>query len=552
MKFLKKFFVIFFIATLFITNAKASERYDALKEKLTNYHFSFKYADMTENNELIEKIKKDSWGSGFDATEWFYRFLIRSDLENIVALKENDVVDVFCFKKGNTYPDYSTGSEFIADEDYCTIGVYDMTSDDGFEIKVTGEFIEVEGNKEYQNEALKIVGEIQKDFYVSDLDIVNHNINYVSTTASFFEGGNVLKEFKVMKNAVTENPNYEFFVGMEEVRRGDFLVGLEEGCTYIKRDGIIYGFTVNTYNAGYLFYVPKGTKVEDYKSVLKERIEKYIGDESKKINVVDDVIELQINDETVDLSVINASSLALGLFDMNQKEFNERFNTTVEEQRDLIDIDKESCNEEYGCVAVKVYKLIIDDKEYQIGIIEVDDELLASRGITTSKNLDTGIILKTSASNVPLDSELKVKDVTITEEKNEYLNKLGYRNVKTYGFELFSNILNQNISQFNNLTDVYLPLDDLDVNNLKILYTSDDLGSVELYDIDIEEIDGVKYMKFSTNHFSDYSLVEVISNPPTNTTNNPKTSDDIYLWFSLAGISVIGLSYLFIKNKKKD
>ena len=547
------YFIFVFICCICfnILNVNAATRKEKAEEALAKYHFDFKYVNMEDNFKMVTE-SKEFYGK---VDDWFRRMLIRSDLEKIIDFEKNDAIDIFCYLKGEEYTKsihnedgtYSYVKE-IADQDKCEVDIYFVSENDSIESFVTGKFTEVEGNIEYKKEALGIAKNIQKDVYVTDLDIINHSINYETTTSSFFDGNNALTEFANLKKAVEANPNYDFSIGIEDVRRGDYFVGLEEGITYISRDGIVYGFALNTYGAGTIFYVPMNTLEKDYENVLTKRIESYINNKDYKIKVEKIVAYEWENNQKYETSVVNAGNTVLNILGLTQKEYYNKYNTNLENERKKVKYNKEYCTEEYGCIAVPIYKLTINDMEYEIGIIPVSDDVINSTGVITSQNKDTGIIIKTSAGNVPLDAMLDVKDLKITDKEIEFLKEYGYKHILGYDFKLYSNILNKFISNFNIESEILIPVVNITQKNLKIVYISDDLKTIEKYDIEFVNIEDKQYMSFKTKHFSNYILVEEEEKEDA----NPETGDSINGIYLLLIISLLGLFSLpaLSKNKK--
>ena len=553
-----KTIILLIVAFVGIISANAltdAERKAKAAKILDDYHFHFKYVNMDDNFAMIKSIRgEEEWRS---MEEWYYPLLVRGELEKVLASVNPDGMDVFCYLKGEEYQKDVEDPEThlwqtenrVAEEDMCSLYIIfgDMfTESTDFEVletDITGVFEEVKGNASYKKEALAIAKSIQKDFYVNDRDIINHIINYKTKTATFFEGNNVTVEFNDIKHVVEANPDYEIFVGLEEVRRGDYFVGLEEGGTFIARDGIIYSFALHTYGAGTLFYVPIGTKVEDYAKVVEQRIKDYIGDDSHKIKV--EKIDFVLNDGEKVLPTVNAKDTVLNVLGLKYEDYLKKYNTSLAKEKAKIEDEEEAdyCDE-YGCIAVPVYKLTIDDQELEIGIIEVPEDTINSNGITSSKNLATGIIIRTASSNVPLDAILDIKELELSNKEKDYLKSNGFKEVKAYDLNLFSKILDKYIEKFNTDSEILIPVSKKE-SNLKVVYISDDLKTIEKYNVEYVTIDDQLYMLFKTKHFSNYIVVE---------DTNPATGDNIMTHIIVGVLSLTGMAITFytIKKHKKD
>ena len=67
---------------------------------------------------------------------------------------------------------------------------------------------------------------------------------------------------------------------------------------------------------------------------------------------------------------------------------------------------------------------------------------------------------------------------------------------------------------------------------------------IEKYDAQIVTIEGIKYLSFNTNHFSNYIIA-------SNNVVNPNTLDNIGLYFGIMALSLGVIVILVIKSNKK-
>ena len=119
------------------------------------------------------------------------------------------------------------------------------------------------------------------------------------------------------------------------------------------------------------------------------------------------------------------------------------------------------------------------------------------------------------------------------------LEKSGYKKIDSYSLKLYSSILDKIISNFNDVTNVLIPYDG-ETKDLVVLYIKDD----EKYDAQIVTIEGIKYLSFNTNHFSNYIIA-------SNNVVNPNTLDNIGLYFGIMALSLGVIVILVIKSNKK-
>lgn len=518
------YILISFILCFSVINVDAksvTERKQQMEEALVNYKFDVKYVNMEDYYKLIKEHRTEEI-MNWDIEGWFLRNLIRSELENILDFEANDAIDMGCHKTGDTYEVWEeNASEALIktyETDGCEATIYLDGGKEVIDVKIPGTFTEVEGNTKIKKEAYKIIETIIDDVYVADLSMLNHYLNYSTNTSTFFSGDNALNEFASLKKVVEENPEYEFFVGYEDTRRGDAYVSMAEGSTYIKKDGIVYGFTLNTYTSAQMFFVPVGTKLEDYGKALEKRLKEYVNDENIKLEVKPYV---EGQESFIGYPNADVGHLLRDYLNMDIQKYYQTINSTPEKEREKINdsyIGENYFNKDI--VAMHTHYLVINDKEYEIGIAELNEEELDKMSTIVSKDYETGIILKTKSGNVPLDARLLVEQFEVTEQELKHLTSLGYKNLNSYNLKLYSKILDKVISDFSNVTDIMIPLQDEWHGNLKVIYMSEDLKKVEYYDVKIVDYNNQKYLQFSTKHFSNYYIVEEVEqnipNPPTN------------------------------------
>lgn len=71
----------------------------------------------------------------------------------------------------------------------------------------------------------------------------------------------------------------------------------------------------------------------------------------------------------------------------------------------------------------------------------------------------------------------------LNEKEIEYLTNIGYESINSYNLKLYSKILDKVISEFNNKSEILIPIDNIDTTDLKVIYLSDDGKTHETYDI---------------------------------------------------------------------
>lgn len=547
MKEIKLLLFMTILSCVFVVNKASAltsqERADVMKEQLQNYHFDFKYVDMSDNYKLIEEHHTEGIWRSLEGI--FLTGLVRSELENIVDFEPNDAIDIECYLEGDEYViGYDENDQPITDimeSDGCSFVIYlnneDRSDPANIPMDITGNFEQVEGDSTTKKEAFSIIEKIVDDVYVADVDMLNHYTNYKSNSSTFFAGNNALLEFASLKKAVEDYPDYDFFVGYEDTRRGAAYVSFAEGSTYVSKDGIVYGFTYNTYTSANMFFVPVGTEFSKYGEVLEKRLKEYVNDDDVSIKILpyDENFNNFLNLPNADVGYTFKDYLNIDIDDYYKKVGTD----SIKERSKISD---GYCDTE-NCVAMQSYQMFLNGERYEIGIAEMDIETLNKFGTVLSKDSKTGIILKTSAGNVPLDAKLKVENFKLNDKEKELLASLGYTSIGAYSFQLYSIILDKVISNFSDVTHVLIPFDNKWSKNLKIIYLSDDLKTIEYYEPEVVNYEENKYLQFSTKHFSNYVLAEF-------ELDNPNTSDNIILYIVLGIISIIGLVISILFSKK--
>ena len=84
-------------------------------------------------------------------------------------------------------------------------------------------------------------------------------------------------------------------------------------------------------------------------------------------------------------------------------------------------------------------------------------------------------------------------------------------------------------------------------NTFKIIYVEmDNEGNINTENpitLNVETIDGEKYLVGTLDHLSNYALTgSYVESSNNSTSDNPQTGDNIYMWFGMLLISVLGLS----------
>lgn len=195
-------------------------------------------------------------------------------------------------------------------------------------------------------------------------------------------------------------------------------------------------------------------------------------------------------------------------------------------------------------IALKDYKVLYT------GVLFFEGDLI----INTSDK-DTGISMETTTNIVPKDTLLVVNSIeTGTSFYQEVYNVIGQaRNIKIYDITLKSNGIT---IQPNGKVKIRIPIpENFDTSNLKV-YRIEGTDKIE-YTVTIEEINGIKYATFETDHFSTYVLADESTTETEKQTGEiaegekdetPKTGNENAVLNILGTIAIITIATVLTKR----
>lgn len=193
------------------------------------------------------------------------------------------------------------------------------------------------------------------------------------------------------------------------------------------------------------------------------------------------------------------------------------------------------------------YKLVSsnensDTSGMEFAFITVKDSSKINNNVSfKSSDLITNVYVTTD-SLIPLDTLIKVLGITGGEEYDKIMNLLKISDGEMFDISLYSSAQDKYIKKLDNGKFlVSIPVPERFEGKSLIVYYVDENNNIKTYNVTIK--DG--YATFETDHFSVYTLAETI-------TTNPKTGDNIILYISLLGLSLLGFSgtRIYIKKRK--
>ena len=400
---MRKSFKLLTLGLFLFSSAVNAQSIDEAKkvneEIIKNHNFEYKYVNpdkmIDKNYEWFQKNDYD--GSTYSKeriTHNFYEYMFREDLYNIVDFENVAGIDTACYFKGETRYNKQNKLETVT-KDSCEAMIYygelgNFEDEQLFELEV--KFNEVNGDEKISQKVDKITDDLFGTFHIADKDMINHLVNYESDTSTFFSNKRAVKEFSKLKNIVEKNPDFDITVSFEETRRGIAYTGIADGLTYVKKDGIYYGFTYNGFFQSNMYYVPVGTPLEDYGKVLEDKLIKYINNNDVKIKVT---LSDDIDGYNGAQGVEEILNYTMGLkvneyYKLVNTNFDKEFETLKKYQ--LSKNYYEYYTEDAGLITGVPYKLSINDKDYYVAVLQMPEKYMESVGIISTVDTKTGII----------------------------------------------------------------------------------------------------------------------------------------------------------------
>ncbi len=212
---------------------------------------------------------------------------------------------------------------------------------------------------------------------------------------------------------------------------------------------------------------------------------------------------------------------------------------------------------------VSEFTLVVHNGEagyFQATVEAVDDEVIANadeikEGTITidGDEIDSGTVQLT-VDNVDLDED-KIKDFENAAGDNKIINYFDINLMQVLYRGTSESVWSNQIHRLDSEATISLKLDEgIDINDIVFVHNIDDGDEFEI--IEIESWDPTtRIVTFKTNSFSNYAIASKASSggstTPDDNKANPKTGDNIVLFISILGISLVLLAVVFFITKKK-
>lgn len=419
------------------------------------------------------------------------------------------IIDIYVANLVNGKFDDVTLSNCNEDYTVCT-AKYSEADDNGkyvntetHEIKIVWEEIDAQVQKIVENYA-KNISEYKKSFALTDLNLINY-YNHGNLELGSSLTTDALNHIPELKGMV----NYDSHVSFEMlVRMGDAMpiFPYAYGTLVICYDNVMYKPVdggISFYNIVYISEDTKDTSA-DYITAAKARIKEYLGHENFEITVAGTIEELRQNE---DVDILGDSLMGNNYY--NIKIGNVTYNT----------------------------------------LIVRDDSKLEKPKFTTSDN-KSSVSIKTTSSEVPLDTVVTVSEVAKeSEEHKEIVKTLGIEEFKAFDISLYSESEQKNIKKLENgYFEVTVALGkDYVGKDLIAYYIDKENNKVDKHDVTLDEAGNAT---FKTNHFSTYIIAEKKNENTSVGVDTPATGDNILIHVGMLLGSLTLLGTMVILKKK--
>ena len=330
--------------------------------------------------------------------------------------------------------------------------------------------------------------DVPKYYILSDLSLINYQYNYskylynfgatkialkYSSLNNFLYGTNIEVYLDLVTGEDDSENMVSFGFGPMSIFYGGYLYATKNEGIYLRR----------------LLYIPEDTPdtPEDYVKAAQKRINDYLKNDFVKVTYGGKIADIRPNEED-----------------------------------DFIPIKTDG----------NYYVIHFGDDMFMFYIVKGNAEQLKAP-VYLSSDINTNIEVETNDSSVPLDTIIKVKDVT-----SEFTKEMiGTDNFVSYDIKLYSNSLAAHVEKLDSgMFVVKIPIPEMLNGKKLIVYYFDKDNNKISYDVTIKN----GFAEFNTNHFSVYTLAEYKENV-NEIVENPSTSDNILLYFTLSLLSVVGM-----------
>lgn len=366
------------------------------------------------------------------------------------------------------------------------------------------EYAEV--NEKTLQEAKKYADQFKKNYIVYGLNALS--AVYYYGEFDIFKGTESLiyryPELKKLLNNKKFNVEANYIIGCG----GTPVTGGCELNSAIKKDGITYATKVLSLSENIVLPVDKNDSGTPYEKAVK-RIKEHFGD--KKVTI-------ELNPERPEIRKMEA--------DETSPEANELFGTK---------------NLEYIGYEANV---LLNGKRTTIVIIEVEKKLIDKYEVRAN-HVESGVNVYTESPDVPIDATIDVENVKDKDYVKKAISDLKNNLISAFDIDLLKTTTGIKIKEIEKGIEVYIPINNKNPGDILLVHHIKEDGTLgDKFEGEVVELDGIKYVKFTTTHFSTYAVLD----DPIE--KNPDTSDSIKTIGIIFMLSLTTLIVSFTRMKK--
>lgn len=388
-----------------------------------------------------------------------------------------------------------------------------------------------------------------KKFEVDDLELVNFWINAKGDPEYLMNYSTELNKMIGYKN-FTIRSRMGSGAEFEAVSAGfDIKIG---DTTYAMTSDPKIGTKAN-----HVLYVPSDTAEtkEALIAAIQSRIDNAFGKgkvviEAKDGQVIDYYLK-PFNDVVDELQVQIDEILAMPAEEQDQSRLrnlqDNLNNYKVSKQNAVDSIENEDGELNFLKKAVGGYYFVakIEDRSY-LFVLSKSDAIISEKIEHITSDIETDVTVKVEDNTVPLDTQVRVEEVTEGPEYNRIIKVLNVETSEMYDILLYSKSTNTYVTELSNgLFEVRIPLSERFEGKDLIVYYVDSNGKVTEHAVTVQN----GYAVFTTTHFSVYTLAvkPVKDNTPPTGVNN-----DVIRAVSMVGIIALAGIVLLKSTKVED
>lgn len=358
--------------------------------------------------------------------------------------------------------------------------------------------------------AKKYVSKISDNYIVYGLNALSAVYHYGEF--DIFKGPKSLVYRYPELKKVLSNKEFEFDV--------DYIVGcggtpVTGGCELsaaIRKDGITYATKRIMLSENVVIPVDKNAAGTPYEKAVK-RIKDHFGEKN---------VTIELNPESPDI------------MDMDEEE-------TSPEANDL-----------FGTKDVEYIgyraNILLNGKRATIVIIEVEKKLIDKYEVRAKHN-QTGVNVYTESPDVPIDATIEVENVKDKDYVKKAIHELKHNLLTAFNIDLLKTTTGVKINEIEKGIEVYIPINNKNIGDVLLVHHIKEDGTLgDKFEGEVVELEGNKYVKFTTTHFSTYAVLEDTTEKSTE--NNPETSDSIKTVIIILGLSLMTLIISIIRTRE--